>query len=251
VIQGSSEVSRCARTIRAAIVCAATLLAGCMPPRPLMLADAPVVPLGFVTDATVVDSYPAPHAGEMNIYSCRYGIALQGAGEFQPPKPRMFEALLAAEWPEIQNRQVVLHRFDVYDNSRAMLLGFAGRVMGGAMGAGVAASGQRADGKQSGSAALRVDIDPGPIQDTSSEQAVGCSGAGEGEYLPSQASAGHRVVVTWLRFDVDGTPYHLRTLFPYPNPESPSVALERSAAAKLEAVRQSVRAAAARVRQAT
>lgn len=212
-------------------------IAGCMPARPMNLRDVPAVAETFVVDATGPDSYPSAAAGEANIYSCRYGIALQRAHEFNPPKARMLEALLASEWPDITGRRVVLHRFDVYDNRRLKLLSQAGGIMGGAVGAVVRSSARRAGGKVYHLDRLVVHVDPDPSFVPEDENPVGCNGRGEGEYFASQISAGHSVVVTWVRLEVDGTPFHLRTFYGYQ--ETSPAEVEQ---AKLEAARLTVKA---------
>ncbi len=219
-------------------------VAGCMPARPMTLKGVPPVPRAFVVDATSPDAYPAFGAAEGNIYSCRYGIAFQRAQEFKPDKARMFEALLASEWPEVAARQVVLHRFDVYSNRRLKTLSLAGNVIGGAVGMGIAAAANRASGRLVHLDRLVIHVDPNPSFVPDDENPIGCNGRGEGEYFASQVSAGHSVVVTWLRFDVDGVPFHFRTFYPYQEDEA-----ERIEHAKLESVRLSVRAATAMVRE--
>lgn len=37
----------------------------------------------------------------------------------------------------------------------------------------------------------------------------------EGEYYPSEISGGHDVVITWLKFSVDGHPYYFRTFYQF------------------------------------
>lgn len=214
------------------------LVVGCMPARNLTLADVPPPARQFVTDATQPDAYPGFGAAEGNIYSCRYGISLQKTEEFSPPKARMFEALLAAAWPEVESREVVLHRFDIYDNKRLRLLSNAGNFMGGAIGAAVSSSARRATGDRVFTDRLVVHVDPDPSYVPDDENPIGCNGRGEGEYFASEISAGHSVMVTWLRFDVDGTPYHLRTFYPYQE-----ITLDALEHAKREAVRLSVAAA--------
>lgn len=220
------------------------MVAGCMPARPMTLKGVSPAPRAFVIDATSPDAYPGFGAAEGNIYSCRYGIAFQRAQEFKPDKARMFEALLVSEWPEAADRQVVLHRFDVYDNRRLKMLSFAGSFIGGAVGREIAMAANRASGRLVHLDRLVVHVDPDPSFVPDDENPIGCNGRGEGEYFASQVSAGHSVVVTWLRFDVDGVPFHFRTFYPYQEDEA-----ERIEHAKLESVRLSVRAATAMVRE--
>lgn len=223
---------------RLCIACVVVALAaGCTPARNMTLTGVPEPARAFVTDATPPDNYPGFGAAEGNIYSCRYGIALQRAEEFIPPKARMFEALLAAEWPELQSREVVLHRFDVYANRRLKLLSQAGGMIGGIIGGSISSAANRATGTQVFQERLVVHVDPDPAFVPDDENPIGCNGRGEGEYFASQVSAGHSVIVTWLRFDVDGAPYHFRTFYPHQEDEGDDV--ER---AKLEAVRLSVAA---------
>ena len=224
-------------------LCAALLASGCMPQRMVKMSPAPGAVASFVKDSTQAGKYPASGAGELNIYSCRYGIAMQADAEFDPPKARMFELLLAEALPGIEGRNVVLHRFDLYDNQRLKLLAMAGSGMGGIIGHSIAASAHRASGSRFVLDRLIVHVDPDQGYVPEDENPIGCNGRGEGEYFASEISAGHSVLVTWLRFDVDGTQYHLRTF--YQHQSESAVQLQD---AKLDALRLSIHAAAEQIR---
>ncbi len=72
---------------------------------------------------------------------------------------------------------------------------------------------------------------------------VGCDDRQEGEYDPSLISGGHDVIVSWLRFTVDGTEYHLRSFYQF-QPEKPedvnsaaTLAVERTVEAVSSAIK--------------
>jgi hypothetical protein len=221
------------------IIVPALFATGCMPKRNLAVHDLPAIASPFVEDRTLPDSYPGFGAGEGNIYSCRYGISIVRADEFVPPKARMFEALLARERPAIEQHRVVLHRFDVYNNTRLKMQTMVGEVMGGWLGHSLASGARRAGGDHFVSERMIVDVNPESFEPPEDEKAVGCEGRDEGEYFASRVSSGHSVIVTWLKFDVDEHAFHVRTYFQH-QAETPE---ERDSAVS-EAARLSVKAAA-------
>jgi hypothetical protein len=223
------------------------VLAGCSTlDHPVSMAEVAPPAQKFVTDNTKPDDYPGYLAGEGNDFGCRYGIHHQATADFDPPKAQVFAALLARARPEILSHQVVLDRFDVYLNRRLHMLHILGS--GGVGGAVGAAIGQANEGAARQNASvfavdkLILDTDPETNRHPGQNQ-VGCDNQHEGEYYPSEISGGHDVVVTWLRFSVDGKPYHLRTFYQF----QPEFDKARIAAGIKEAMTLSVQAVAPRI----
>lgn len=200
-------------------VAATTLLSGCVTVLNRVNMDelAPP-PTPFVVDQTGADRYPGFMQAEGNIYSCRYGIHHQSRQEFSPPKEQIFAALLAKQLPALLTRQVTLQRFDVYINARLRALKGAGDMIGGGIGSLIGSTGN-VNKNVFRTERLIVETDPEHTASNPKENAVGCDHRHEGEYFASQISGGHSVVVTWLRFEVDGTPYHFKTYYQF-QPES-------------------------------
>lgn len=216
----------------------------------VVMADLRPPAQSFLVDRTPTDSYPGFMVGEGNIYSCRYGIHHQSSREFEPPKDQILAALLVQFLPEISRHEVLLHRFDVYFNDRpkALRLGHAAGAAA-VTGAGAAAGTHfivpdNTDEVNNNVATFdQILIDPDP--ETTRHQAgkqVGCANAKEGEYYALEISGEHEVVVTWLKFEVNGTPYHYRTFYQF----QPSGKLEVSAGIA-EAIRLTVEVAAQRI----
>lgn len=196
----------------------------------------------FVDDRTKPDDYPGFAAGEGNIYSCRYGIHHQSSAEFQPPKKEIFAALIAKSVPEIAAHRVSLQRFDVYFNHRLATLNKAGNAIGGGVGAAIAAVGN-VNKDVFTFDKLIVDRNPGAVRHEGENQ-VGCDRAQEGEYYASEVSGGHSVIVTWMKFEVDGHPFLYRTYYQFQPGQG--IALED---AIRDAMAKSVAAIAPEVRQ--
>ncbi len=174
----------------------------------------------YLANELKTDDYPSFMVGEGNIYSCRYGISFISSDEFVPPKDQIFSALLKRNLPNIETHKVALERFDVYYNRRLRTLSAAtAGIIGGAIGGAISAS---IDSNNYGFTYknLLVDVIPETYPINTDENAVGCDGENEGEYYTSRVTAGHDVIVTWLKFRVDGVPYHFRTLYQI-QPEKP------------------------------
>lgn len=222
-------------------------LGGCaVMDHPVTMADIAPPAQKFVTDKTQPDDYPGFLAAEGNDFSCRYGIHHQSASEFSPPKAQVFAALLAQARPEIVSHQVELDRFDVYFNRRLHMLHMVGSGgVGGAVGAMIGAANEKA-AKQNANVftfdKLLVDADP-ETKRNGGENQVGCDNQHEGEYFPSEISGGHDVLVTWMRFTVDGKPYHFRTFYQF----QPEFDKARISAGIKEAMTMSVQAVAPRI----
>jgi hypothetical protein len=213
---------------------------------PVTLTDVAAPAQKFVVYQTKPDSYPGYLAAEGNDFSCRYGIHHQSVEEFVPPKAQVFAALLAQARPEAVSHQVVLERFDIFFNRRLHMLHILGRGgLGGVAGAMVGDANQKA-ARQNATVfttdKLLVDADP-EAKRNAGENQVGCDNEHEGEYFPSEISGGHDVVVTWLRFSVDGKPYHFRTFYQF----QPDFDKAKIAAGIKEAMTLSVQAIAPRI----
>jgi hypothetical protein len=165
----------------------------------------------YVVDKSTPDDYPAKMAGELNDFSCRYGIHHLAVDEFTPPKAQVFATLLAHELPQITSHQVVLNRFDIYDNHRLQSLHKLSQVTGG-----VASDIARDAAAQNKNVftfdKLILDADP-MVNRHPGMNMVGCDDAHEGEYYPSEVSGGYSAIVTWFSFSVDGKPYMFRTFY--------------------------------------
>jgi hypothetical protein len=177
----------------------------------------------YVEDRTAPDDYPGFMAAEGNIYSCRYGIHHQSVDEFAPPKKDIFAALLAKAVPGIVDQHVVLRRFDVYFNYRLKALDTAGKAIGGAVGHEISRVGE-VNKDVFEFQKLLVDRNPEAVRHPEENQ-VGCDREHGGEYYASEISGGHSVIVTWVKFEVDGHPIHVRTYYqfqPSPGMELPA-----------------------------
>ena len=168
----------------------------------------------FVVDKTKPDSYPAVGLAEGNIYSCRAGIRFIKQERFDPPKAVTFGALLAKAKPELASHRVVLERFDVYQNQRLRTLSASGAA-GGLILAAVASAADNKNNKAMDLENFSLKSNPGDGRWKPRENQVGCDGRKEGEYYASEVNRGHDVVVTWLEFTVDGTPYSFRSAYQY------------------------------------
>jgi hypothetical protein len=195
----------------------------------------------YVVDKTKPDSYPGFLAAQGNDMSCRYGIHYQTAKEFSPPKTKMFAALLAQDLPSITSHRVVLERFDVYENNRLHALHAVGAAMGGGLISAALESAAHQNKNVFTTDKLIVDTRPG-VDRHPSENQVGCSNRGEGEYYPSEISGGSDVIVIWLKFSVDERPYAFRTYYQF-QPER----REQVASGIKEAIELSLKAVAAQV----
>lgn len=189
-------------------------LVGCgPPPKIIKMNSQPGQVIASVTDATAKDSYPAFAIGEGNIYSCRCGIHHYDKSEFVPPKAQMFGEMLTKANPAAKEHAIVLEQFDVYLNWRLRLLSGAGKSQGGGLGMAVAGY---ADAQNNPTATLppfTIQENPGNGRSDPNQNEIGCDGAGEGEYYPSQINGGSDVIVTWLKFSVDGKPYSYRSTY--------------------------------------
>jgi hypothetical protein len=221
------------------ILMAVTLVAGCMPARQVAFDNIDPAFGEFVEDRTEPSTYPAFAAAEGNIYSCRYGISMVREDEFIPPKAQLFGSLLAHELPGIEHERVVLHRLDVYNNAQLRTRHLAGQYMGGFIGHTVSRRAREAGGDHFISDRMLVDSDPANFEAPEGENAVGCDDRGEGEYYASMIGSGYSALVTWMRFDVDNFPFHIRTFYQHQSED-----LDELAKAKREAMGYSVRAAA-------
>lgn len=208
------------RTLVVAIVCAYTIVtAGCAAmDHKVVLNDLQQPSRPFMVDQTKPDSYPGFLAAEGNDLSCRYGIHYQSANEFTPPKAQLFAGLMAQALPSITTHKVVLERFDVYYNHRLKALHTLGSGgLGGAVGFAIGDANQRAARQNSTVFTydkLLIDTEPETDRHPGQNQ-VGCDNRHEGEYYPSEVSGGHDVIVTWLKFSVDGHPYYFRTYYQF------------------------------------
>jgi hypothetical protein len=176
------------------------------------------VPASFVVDRTGPDDYPSFLAAEGNVYSCRYGIHHVSRGDFSTPKAEAFGGLLVRYVPDIVKHQVVLERFDVYYNRRLKMLHNAGMATGG-----IAGNIMEDASRQNAKVFTFKDlvVDPAPLlPKPPNVHLVGCDDAHEGEYDAAAISGGSDVIVTWVRFSVDGMPYHVRSFLQF-QPESP------------------------------
>lgn len=217
-------------------------LAGCsVMENKVQMADLAQGPTNFIVDQTAPDDYPGYMAAEGNIYSCRYGIHHQSNDEFSPPKVQVLAGLLAKHLPSITKRKVVVSRFDVYYNHRLKMLSTAGAAIGGAVGA-TAQSAANQNRSVYTFDKLIIDTNPDASRYPGQNQ-VGCDDKKEGEYYPAEISGGHDVVVTWLKFTVDGQPYHFRTFYQF----QPANKAEISAGIA-EAMRLSVQGTALRIK---
>ena len=194
----------------------AVALTGCGP-RVLVKVNAPAHPGAdtYVHDETGPDRYASVLAGELNIYSCRYGIHGYVRSELDLPKGETFARLLAEGKPAIVFHDVRLKRFDIYRNWRARLLTFAGAATGGAIVQGQARKIDAEHNPEAMQEAFSLQRDPGDGRGTRTENQIGCNGAGEGEYFPSEVTRNRDVVVIWLSFEVDGVPYRYRSMYQF------------------------------------
>lgn len=177
----------------------------------------------YVRDATEPDGYPPFGFAEGYIFSCRYGIHHQSREDFDPPKDQVFAALLAKNLPVVVKHEVVLQRFDVYYNHRLKALKQASIGTGGIVGQIMAETARQNENvftyKQ-----ILIDLDPASHPRPKNENQVGCDDANEGEYYASEITGGADVIVTWLKFTIDGKPYHVRSFYPFHPEEKPEVA---------------------------
>jgi hypothetical protein len=196
------------------IIAVGILMSGCALKKNVVLNNIGTTPIddSYVNNQLDPDSYPGFMAGQGNIYSCRYGIAFITRKEFTPPKEQMFAFLLKQNIPNIDKHKVTLEQFDVYYNQRLKSLSGAGTAMGGIVGQMIASSANNSNFGFTYNNLL-VDIIPDTYPIETTENAVGCDNANEGEYYPSRVTAGHDVVVTWLKFQIDDESYHFRTLY--------------------------------------
>lgn len=234
------------RSLPLATLCIACL-AGCASIRnPVAMPDLRPPDQMFLVDRTPPDGYPGFMVAEGNIYSCRYGIRFQTAREFDPPKGQMLAALLAEFSPRITQHEVMLERFDVYYNQRPKMLrighaaGVAALAGAGVYALGPGSSGDIHEGMTSLDKLL-VDSSPKIARHPAGEQ-VGCADANEGEYYASEIAPGHDVVVTWLKLEINGMPYHFRTFYQFRPADKSDVSAGIS-----EAIRRSVKAVAERI----
>lgn len=196
-------------------------LSGCLTLPPLKMTELESAQGAFVIDKTKPDNYPAVGIAEANIYSCRMGIRFIKRDRFAMPKPTVFGALLAKERPDIASHQVVLERFDVYQNYRLRALSGT-RSMGGAVFAAVASSADNKNNKSVDLQNFSLKANPGDGRWNPGENQVGCDGRAEGEYYASEVNGGHDVIVTWLNFSVDDKSYSFRSAYQYQFDESAS-----------------------------
>jgi hypothetical protein len=174
-----------------------------------------------LTDATGADTYPGFLVAEGNIYSCRYGIHHQSREEFVPDKARTFAVLLKNAAPGLDLRRVVLERFDVYHNYRLKALSRVGQGAGGVIGDALVRAGRVNEDVFTFD---KLIIDPRPGQSRhEGENVVGCDDRQEGDYYASQISGGHDVIVTWLGFRVDDTPYLIKSYYQFQPETKPQV----------------------------
>jgi len=195
----------------------ALMITGCTP-KTLIRLDADSVKEAtpsFVRDETAPDRYPSFVTGEGNIYGCRYGIHAYAKNEFDPPKLQMFAHLLAKEDPAITTRDVRLQRFDVYRNYRVRLVDKAGNDIGGAIVPGQAKTMEAQHNPEAASESFSLEREPGNGRGSSTENQIGCDGAGEGEYFPSHVAPNRDVIVIWLSFTVDGVPHNFRSMLQF------------------------------------
>jgi hypothetical protein len=172
----------------------------------------------FLVDQTQPDGYPAFLAGEGNDLSCRYGIHHESASDFSPPQAQLFAGLMAQALPSITAHKVVLERFDVYYNHRLKALHVLGAGgLGGFVGDTLRDANERAAHQNITVFTFdKLLIDSDPEKDRHpGENQVGCDNRHEGEYYPSEISGGHDVIVTWLKFSVDGHSYYFRTYYQF------------------------------------
>lgn len=217
-------------------------LYGCAPSSQIMMSGLVTPRLRYVVDETKPDDYPSYMFGEGNIYSCRYGIHLESADEFHPPKAQMFASLLAQALPGVTSHQVVLKRFDVYYNRRTATLKSATvGILGGAVGAAVVGSGSTGTNLSTFKKIILI-RDPLTVKHSPDEHQVGCDNAHEGEYYASYITKGNNVVVTWLTFDVDAEPYRFESYYEFRPSNKEEVAKGVS-----EAIRMTIEGAAAQV----
>jgi hypothetical protein len=194
----------------------AAVASGCTPQAAIKLdADNDKSEPSYVRDETLADHYPSFVAGEGNIYSCRYGIHAYGKDEFHPPKNEMFERLLAKENPSLASHDVRLKRFDVYRNYRVRLLKAAGQSIGGVVVPGQARKLEAQQNPKVATLTFSLQQNPGNGRGDSAENQIGCDGASEGEYFPSQVAPDNDAIVVWLSFTIDGTPYDFRSMLQF------------------------------------
>ena len=194
------------RTLAVGIACAISLAGCAVADHKVVLDDLQQPPRAFVVDRTQPDSYPAFLRGEDNGASCRYGIHHESTSEFSPSKAQLFAKLLSKAVPSIATHEVVLERFDVYYNHRLLALHSLGT---GGMGGLVPA---RQNTAVFTFDKLLIDTDPDTDRHPYEDQ-VGCKNRHEGEYYRSEVGGVYDVVVTWLKFTVDGHPYYFRTFY--------------------------------------
>ena len=193
----------------------AITLVGCASAPPVVqFSAAAEAPLNYVENKLAPDTYPNYLAGEGNIYSCRFGIHMQSADQFNPSKDKVFSALLLKALPDVRSRKVVLTRFDVYVNNRLGMLRTAGQSIGGFVGAAVADS-DKVNANVFTFKKLIVDAAPLNPKARPNEHIVGCDHEHEGEFFASDISGGHAVIVTWLAFQVDEVPYTFKTYYQF------------------------------------
>ncbi len=183
------------------------LLSGCsgLHREVVMSALPPSLSVGFVTDATQPDDYPAFLAGEGNTYSCRFGIHHMKRDEFTPPKEQIFEVLLAKELPEVKTRRVILERFDVYQNGQLAMRRAATDIV-------VSQYGGWKYILPNAPANERALLETNPqVPAPKGTWMVGCEDNAEGAYNGAYAQRGHNVIVTWLAFRIDGAPFVFRS----------------------------------------
>ncbi|HET7569154.1 MAG TPA: hypothetical protein VFK96_01025 [Gammaproteobacteria bacterium] len=202
----------------------------------------------FVVDETKPDDYPGFMLGEGNIYSCRYGIHLESADEFHPPKAQMFAEILAQALPGIVHHRVVLKRFDVYFNKRTNTLKTAnGAIIGGIIGGVVGAAIINSGGDNDNVSVFKKIIlirNPLDVKHSPDAHQVGCDNAHEGEYYASDIAPGNDVVVTWLTFEVDSEPYRFESYYQF-KPHSEKNAVQRAIP---NAIRMTIEGAASKIK---
>lgn len=190
--------------------------------RPVAMTDLQAPAQQYLSDQTAPDDYPGFLAGEGNDFSCHYGIHFETREEFSPPKVQLFTDLLAQDLPAITSHKVVLERFDVYYNYRLKLLHRLGQSgIGGAIGYSLDESAALQNMGVFTYDKLLVDTKP-EVDRYPGKNQVGCDNAHEGEYYPSEISGGFDVVVTWLKFTVDGQPYEFRTFYQFQPQDKPA-----------------------------
>ncbi|GGD37226.1 hypothetical protein SAMN06296058_2791 [Pseudoxanthomonas indica] len=207
--------------------------------RNVAMHDLANAPGGFVVDGTGPDDYPAFLAGEGLISSCRYAVHHLGREEYQPTKARMFEALLARKLPEAVDHRVTLERFDVYHNGHARVKLVVNNFMAMQYGGWYFPP-------QQDPANERVRLQANPeIPKREPDYIIGCWDNQEGGYDRRGVAQGHDVIVTWVGFRIDDTPYLFKSDYQFvaKTRADLSLAIER-------AIRSTMRRIAAEIRPA-